>query len=152
MNANRPLAEFDLMSAEFQGVCYEFYERLHAEQPIYRMPATGVYLITLYDDVRAAALNFEAFSNTTPVGMLQGERWKAYEEVLEKEGWPMEPSLNAIDPPAHRRPELQIAFTTLLRRMSDIALVGSLPNPPHVASWRHRMLGELPIRFTKTAL
>lgn len=91
------------MSAEFQAVCYEFYERLHAEQPVYRMPGTGVYLITRYDDVRAAALNFETFSNTTPIGMLQGERWSAYEEVLEKEGWPMEPSLNAVDPPRHRR-------------------------------------------------
>ena len=47
------------------------------------------------------------------------------------------------------RQELQIAFETLLRRLDNIELGEGVEHPPHIASWRHRMITSLPIKFKK---
>lgn len=47
------------------------------------------------------------------------------------------------------RQELQTAFETLLRRLDNIEFGEGVQDPPHIASWRHRMITNLPITFRK---
>lgn len=103
MSKLKPLDAYDMLSAEFQAEAHSFFDQVHAERPVFRMPGSGVYLVTRHEDLRAAAIDYETFSNRTPLAPLQGERWKLYEEVLGREGWGLERALNKIDPPEHRR-------------------------------------------------
>ena len=44
---------------------FEFYEMLHKEQPVYKIPEVGIYMLTKYDDIRMALKDFETFSNSS---------------------------------------------------------------------------------------
>ena len=46
---------------------FEFYEMLHKEQPVYKIPEVGIYMLTKYDDIRMALKDFETFSNDVSV-------------------------------------------------------------------------------------
>jgi len=50
------------------------------------------------------------------------------------------------------RRELNLAFTTLLTRLTDIELARPLPDPLHVPHALLRPMKELPIKFTKAAM
>lgn len=91
---------------------FPHYDRLREEQPVYRDPKTGHYILTRYDDIRKAMLNVAALRNNTG---LSGERWApAAKRLFETEGWlPMNTLVNG-DPPTHRTYRVLVdkVFTT----------------------------------------
>lgn len=103
MNSMKPLDDYDQMSKEFQKECHHFYERLQREAPVYKMPGADVYLVSRFDDIKAISLDPATFSNKLSYGMIQGERWQTYVEVLDSRGWGIKRVLNGADMPEHRR-------------------------------------------------
>ncbi|ATE66225.1 cytochrome P450 [Rhizorhabdus dicambivorans] len=103
MKPMKALDDYDLMSKEFQEESFEFYERLQKEAPVYNMPGTDVYLVSRFDDIKAISLDPATFSNNLSYGMIQGERWKLYQDILESRGWGIKRVLNGADLPEHRR-------------------------------------------------
>lgn len=83
---------------------FEFYDVVRENEPIYKIPELGVYIVTRYDDLREILMDTETFSNDhMGWGLLQGENWKLHEAIIEERGWPDVPTLNQADPPAHTR-------------------------------------------------
>jgi cytochrome P450 len=105
-----PLISFT--DREVYACPFPVYDRLREEQPVYRDPKSGHYILTRYDDVRKALLNVAALSNNT--GVL-GDRWAPEaNRVFEAEGWLPMNTLVSNDPPGHRtyRTLVDKAFTT----------------------------------------
>ena len=78
-----PLISFT--DREVYACPFPVYDRLREEQPVYRDPKSGHYILTRYDDVRKALLNVAALSNNTGV---MGDRWAPEaNRLFETEGW-----------------------------------------------------------------
>lgn len=91
---------------------FPHYDRLREEQPVYRDPKTGHYILTRYEDVRKALLNFGALSNNAG---FTGDKWgPEARRLLETEGWAPMNTLVSNDPPSHRtyRALVDKVFTT----------------------------------------
>jgi cytochrome P450 len=101
---------------------FEFYALLHQEQPVYRMPETGIYVVTRYDDVRAVVKDTVTYSSVI-LGMeaLQGENANLYQDILRKRGWEHVHVLHRTDEPkhAHHRRLVERAFTA--KRVRELA-------------------------------
>jgi len=99
---------------------YHAYEQLREEAPVWKDPATGMYVLTRYEDVRMALLDTKRFSNG--VGNAAGDTVKAIkpendeqarqlaeaartaerlQKLYEEKGWPPVPTLDAHDEPRH---------------------------------------------------
>ena len=94
------------------GCPFSAYDRLREEQPVYRDPASGHYILTRYDDVRRALLNASVLSNNTGV---MGDRWAPEaNRVFEADGWLPMNTLVSNDLPDHRvyRGLVDKVFTT----------------------------------------
>jgi cytochrome P450 len=78
---------------------------LRDEQPVYRMPETGFYVVTRYDDVRRVLQDTENFRNAgpRPSGELQGGTMAIHERMLAERGWTPVDTLQRSDPPEHTR-------------------------------------------------
>jgi cytochrome P450 len=73
------MAESDaelLLDPAVQADPFGYYEQLRAEQPVLRMPGTGFYVLTRYEDLRTILRDPETFSNTLDLEELSGERAK----------------------------------------------------------------------------
>jgi len=116
------IEDVDLLSKDIHAHMYEFYDRLHDERPVYKMPTTGIYMLTRYDDVRAALGNPEVFSNAVPFGPLQGKRAQIYLDELAKEGWPRLMVLQATDRPEHERYRKHLDRVFNAKRVQELAL------------------------------
>jgi hypothetical protein len=104
------MAESDaelLLDPAVQADPFGYYEQLRAEQPVLRMPGTGFYVLTRYEDLRTILRDPETFSNTLDLEELSGERAKTlgalFHERLAEKGWPHVPTLHQSDPPEHTR-------------------------------------------------
>jgi cytochrome P450 len=104
------MAEADgelLLDPTVQDNPFPYYQRLRAEQPVLRMPGTGFYVLTRYDDLRAVLRDTETFSNTLDLEELSGDRARRlgalFNERLAEKGWPHVPTLHQSDPPEHTR-------------------------------------------------
>jgi cytochrome P450 len=99
-------AEF-LVDPAVQDNPFPYYQRLRAEQPVLRMPGTGFYVLTRYEDLRAVLRDPETFSNTLDLEELSGERARTlgalFQQRLAEKGWPHVPTLHQSDPPEHTR-------------------------------------------------
>ncbi|BCG05685.1 polyketide biosynthesis cytochrome P450 PksS (plasmid) [Paraburkholderia sp. PGU19] len=97
---------------------FSAYARLREEQPVYRDPKSGHYILTRYDDVRKAMLNVAALSNNTGV---MGDRWAPEaNHLFETEGWSPMNTLVSNDPPGHR------TYRTLVDKVFTTQKVASL--------------------------
>jgi cytochrome P450 len=116
-----------------------WYALMRKEQPVFRVPGRGFYLVTRYEDVMAAVRDPEVFSNRfhSP-GLALGQGSAAVQEEIAAilaEGYPRTATLLTNDPPAHTR----------FRR-----LVARAFTPRRVASWLpaiDRLSDELVERF-----
>ena len=54
--------------AEFQDAPWEAYRRLRDDSPVYRLPDSGAYVLSRFEDVQAAALDWRAFGSEPPAG------------------------------------------------------------------------------------
>jgi cytochrome P450 len=99
------------------------YARMRAEEPVYRLPGTNVFLITRYDDIVAAARDIETFSNEfISPGVALGEGSSAISEDLaavRATGYPQVSTMLTRDPPAHSR------FRRLTTRAFTARRIGS---------------------------
>jgi cytochrome P450 len=107
LGANQPVHEYSLMDPNVQECPYEAYAALRDEAPVYRDPATGVFVITRYDDARAAFLDPEMFSSRRSYEqrriMRDPERHQRVRSVYESEGWLPGPTLSQHDDPEHKQ-------------------------------------------------
>lgn len=117
---------------EVQACPFPVYDRLREEQPVYRDPKSGHYVLTRYDDVRKAMLNVAALSNNT--GLL-GDRWAPEaNRLFETEGWLPMNTLVSNDPPGHR------TYRTLVDKVFTTQKVASLE--PRIAQLIDELIDE----------
>jgi len=101
---SRSVDSYSLMDPAVQDDPFEFYEVLQEQQPVYRMPETGFYVVTRYEDVRRVVMDPKSFSNDlVREKEFQGERYKIHSQVLAEKGWPLMQTLQRTDPPVHGR-------------------------------------------------
>ena len=82
-------AEIDFMDPRVQENWFEAYDVLRAEQPIYFMPQTGMYVLTRYDDIEYVLRRPTLF--TAGPDVQDTEPLIKYPEaraLYEKKGWP----------------------------------------------------------------
>ncbi len=100
----RSLDDYSLLDPKVHACPYEFFQRLRSECPVYRMPETGTYLVTRYDDIRAIKRNYQDFtSNITLQERGRREVHKEHDRILQTYGWDNVQTLQRTDPPAHAR-------------------------------------------------
>lgn len=100
----RSVDDYSLMDPAVQDDPFAFYDLLREERPVYKMPETGFYVITRYEDVKRVVMDPKTFSNNlVREKEFQGDRFKIHAEVLEKTGWPLMQTLQRTDPPVHGR-------------------------------------------------
>ena len=101
---SKPIEEFNFLDPAVLDEPFDYYHALQEQAPVYKMPETGMYIVSRYDDLRTVLLDTETFSNNMDgYGMLQGENWKVHQDILEQHGWPDLSTLNFTDPPVHTR-------------------------------------------------
>lgn len=98
----RAISDYSLLDPQVQAQPWEFYQKLHEEQPVYRMPETGIYVISKYEDVRAVLLDTTTYSNVIlAMEALQGDNGRRYQAILKEKGWEHVHVLHRTDPPKH---------------------------------------------------
>lgn len=102
--ATRSVDDVSLMDPAVQDDPFSVYELLQEQRPVYRMPETGFYVVTRYEDVRRVVMDPKAFSNDlVREKEFQGDRYRIHSEVLKEQGWPLMQTLQRTDPPVHGR-------------------------------------------------
>ena len=82
--------DVNLFSVETQQCPYPAYRALRDEAPVYRCPATGMYVITRFDDVRRVLTDTDNFTNEISYLTDATEPSPRAQRVLdtfEQEGW-----------------------------------------------------------------
>ena len=90
---------FDLTSPEVLASPEDTFAKMRAQCPIYHDESIDTYVLTRYDDVRAAAANPQVFSSHRP---LFGKGDPELEAIAAK-GWPEIATMTSSDPPDHTR-------------------------------------------------
>ena len=105
-----PAAELDaelLLDPAVQADPFAYYQQLRAQQPVLRMPGTGFYVLTRYEDLRMILRDTETFSNTMDLEEQSGDQARRlgalFNERLAVKGWAHVPTLHQSDPPEHTR-------------------------------------------------
>lgn len=110
--AQKTPADFNFLDPAVQSDPFEFYEVLHEQCPVYRMPETGMYMVTKYEDMRHVLKDTKVFSSDLNRNAgLQGEKAELYQSILKERGWGHVQTLQRTDPPLHSR------YRTLLDRV-----------------------------------
>ena len=101
------MTEEPLLDPAVQADPFAYYDQLRNHQPVLRMPGTGFYVLTRYEDLRAVLRDPETFSNTLDLEELSGEQARKlgalFQQRLAEKGWPHVPTLHQSDPPEHTR-------------------------------------------------
>lgn len=122
--------EINFFDPETNDCPYPAYEKLRSEAPVWQDPLTGMWTLTRHDDIRAALLDTERFTNrignsagATEKGVRPEDPEKARQlleaaaiekeiaKLYEEKGWPVCPTLSGRDEPEHMQ----------LRRLFDHA-------------------------------
>lgn len=99
-----------LLDPQTAACPFAHYDELREKSPIYRMPETGFYLITRYEDLRDIVADPETYSNSIEMEAQAGERTsegrnlgEVYAERLAELGWGRVRTLHRTDAPEHGR-------------------------------------------------
>jgi cytochrome P450 len=97
---------------DIQRCPFPAYAKLRDEQPVYKDPVTGTFILTRHDDVRRALLNVKALRNDT--GLTSTTNDVAANAIFQEKGWLPLDTLVSNDPPNHRvyRTLVDKVFTT----------------------------------------
>jgi cytochrome P450 len=97
---------------DVQRCPFPAYTQLRAEQPVYRDPVTGTFILTRHEDIRKALLNVKKLRNGTGLTSLSNDM--AANAVFKEKGWLPLDTLASNDPPSHRfyRTLVDKVFTT----------------------------------------
>lgn len=86
---------------------FAYYAELREKAPVYRMPETGFYIISRYEDLKEVLSDPETYSNDILIEQLAGESvahlGRMYDEYLDTIGWGHVQTLQRTDPPEHSR-------------------------------------------------
>jgi len=97
------LDQISFLDPAIQADPYPAYRTLHKEQPVYRMPETGVYMITRYEDVRTVIKDTETFSSDMRTADVSTSSMRIHLEMMKEKGWLRAQTLQRTDPPRHDR-------------------------------------------------
>jgi cytochrome P450 len=99
-----------LLDPETAACPFAHYDELREKAPVYRMPETGFYLITRYEDLREIVADPETYSNSIAMEAQSGERTsdgtnlgEVFAERLAELGWGRVRTLHRTDAPEHTR-------------------------------------------------
>ncbi len=105
------LSEFNLMDAETQSCPYAFYAALRREAPIYKMPETGFYLVSKYQDIREVMRQPEVYSSELEFrDMVPGGLNPEIPKIYKEHGWEQVQTLVFRDPPTHTRQRAMVEY------------------------------------------
>jgi cytochrome P450 len=102
-------AEIDgsLLDPQIAACPFDYYHQLRERAPVYRMPETGFYVISRYEDLKEVLSDPETYSNDILIEQLAGESvahlGRRYDEYLDQIGWGHVQTLQRTDPPVHSR-------------------------------------------------
>jgi len=101
------MTEEPLLDPAVQADPFGYYDQLRTHHPVRRMPGTGFYVLTRYEDLRAILRDPDTYSNTLDLEELSGEQARKlgalFQQRLAEKGWPHVPTLHQSDPPEHTR-------------------------------------------------
>jgi cytochrome P450 len=100
------IEDVDLFSPETQEDWYPAYRAILEQSPVYRIPQTGHYLISKFEDIAWIVRNPERFPNNAKgsTGLLLSEEAQAY---YREHGYPRQQPLGT-NPPEHRKYREQV--------------------------------------------
>jgi cytochrome P450 len=91
----------DLMDPEVQEDWFPHYRVLREQAPVWRIPSTGEYFLSRYDDVIYVLRHPELFPHTSTSSDFRLLQTEAANRYYEEHGWRRKQTLG-IDPPEHR--------------------------------------------------
>ena len=119
--STKPLAEYSLLDPAVQADPFEFYKKLRDECPVYRMPETGMYVVTRFADLAHVLRTPADFSNNLQTNAgLQGEGANLHQDILKEKGWAHVQTLQRTDPPQHGRYRKLLNKVFTGKRMKDL--------------------------------
>jgi len=99
--------EGTLLDPTVQACPFAYHEQLREKAPVYRMPETGFYVVSTYEDLKTVLTDPVTFSNDIEIAQLAGEAaadlGRMYDDNLAEEGWGHVQTLQRTDPPVHGR-------------------------------------------------
>ena len=105
----KPLSEYNLFDPDTLKCPYEFYRRLRAEAPVYRVPGFGLYLVSTYELIREVVKNTAIWSsavaaNVPPMPFSEPNEGveRQIREIIASDR-ALEPALLSVDPPDHAK-------------------------------------------------
>ena len=131
----KKISDYSLLDAQLLSSPWEFYAQLHAEQPVYQMPETGIYVVTRYDDIVTVVRDPKTYSNVIlAMEALQGDNGRRYQDILREKGYEHVHVLHRTDPPKH----------ALHRRMVDRVFSAQRVRAlvPQVDALAHQLIDE----------
>ena len=93
--------QIDFMDPAVQEDWFPHYRRLREEAPVWRVPSTGEYFLSRYDDVTYVLRHPELFPHTSTSSEFRLLESEAAMRYYEEHGWRRKQTLG-IDPPVHR--------------------------------------------------
>ena len=93
--------QINFMDPAVQEDWFPYYRRLREEAPVWRVPSTGEYFLSRYDDVSYVLRHPELFPHTSTSSEFQLLKSEAAMRYYEEHGWRRKQTLG-IDPPVHR--------------------------------------------------
>jgi cytochrome P450 len=100
-HADITLDSLTLLDPEVSECPYPAYATLRDEAPIWRDNATGMWVITRYEDLRAVLLDTERFTSARHRGRVD-PRSARLRKIYEEKGWIPGATLASRDDPEHR--------------------------------------------------
>jgi cytochrome P450 len=99
--------EGTLLDPAVQACPFAYHQQLREKAPVYRMPETGFYVISNYEDLKTVLSDPAAFSNDIEIEQLAGEAaadlGRMFDDHLAEVGWGHVQTLQRTDPPVHGR-------------------------------------------------
>ena len=101
MTDDRTSTHIDLMDPAVQEDWFPYYRVLREQAPVWRVPATGEYFLSRYEDVIYVLRHPELFPHTSTSSEFRLLQTDAANRYYEEHGWRRKQTLG-IDPPVHR--------------------------------------------------
>jgi cytochrome P450 len=99
--------EGTLLDPAVQACPFAYHQQLREKAPVYRMPETGFYVISNYEDLKTVLSDPATFSNDIEIEQLAGEAaadlGRMFDDHLAEVGWGHVQTLQRTDPPVHGR-------------------------------------------------
>lgn len=110
------------MDPAVQDDPFATYAEMHEKCPVYRLPETGLIMVSKYDDVRTVMTDSSVFSSQPSGGAgRQTEIAMAHADYMAAHGWVKARTLQRTDPPVHTRYRKLLGRVFTNRRVKDMA-------------------------------